>query len=151
MSWTETGVDLATRVRDAYQAYVVHLHAALDAAGYGDVRPSHASVFQYLEPDGSSLTDLARRAGLTRQAIWYLVNELERAGYVTRVGDPADRRRKLVTLTARGVAMSAVAREAVRQVEEQAIQRLGDTRAGDLRQLLDTLLGALRQPRGTLW
>lgn len=144
MSWSRTGVDLATRVRDVYQTYVRHLHRELAARGFSDVRPAHSSVFQYLDPGGTSLTDLAERAGLTRQAIWYLVNELEDAGYVHRVVDTTDRRRKLVRLTDRGAVMSRVARSAVTAVERAATRRLGRPAADDLRRQLDGLLDALR-------
>jgi DNA-binding MarR family transcriptional regulator len=40
--------------------------------------------------------ELARATGLTSGAITGLIDRLERAGYVTRDGDPADRRRVVV-------------------------------------------------------
>ena len=42
---------------------------------------------------------------MTRQAMNYLLGELERLGYLTRRDDPEDRRSKRVQLTERGHAL----------------------------------------------
>jgi DNA-binding MarR family transcriptional regulator len=46
-----------------------------------------------------SAGDLARHSSLTTGAITAVIDRLESAGYVQRVGDPADRRRVLVDVT----------------------------------------------------
>ncbi|WP_236062477.1 MarR family winged helix-turn-helix transcriptional regulator [Actinacidiphila acididurans] len=50
------------------------------------------------------ITDLAAIAGITQPSVTSLVSGLERAGYVERRGDPADRRVVLVALTPEGSA-----------------------------------------------
>src|SRR3954465_7333719 len=65
-------------------------------------KPKHSAVFAQLGPDGARLTDLAKRAAITPQAMGELVDELEQLGYVRREPDPADRRAKLVRLTRLG-------------------------------------------------
>ena len=58
-------------------------------------KPSHSAVFSHIKPEGSRLTDLARGANITPQAMGELVDELEAMDYVVRQPDPTDRRAKL--------------------------------------------------------
>src|SRR6476661_9371320 len=67
-------------------------------AGYPQ-KPAHSAVFAQISPEGSRLTDLARGANMSPQAMGELVDELESLGYVERRPHPADRRAKLITLT----------------------------------------------------
>jgi DNA-binding MarR family transcriptional regulator len=70
--------------------------------GHGVLRPSHGAVFQYLDDTGMTVSVLAERAQMTKQAMAELVQHLETHGYVVRVPDPSDRRAKLVQPTERG-------------------------------------------------
>ena len=54
-------------------------------------------------PSGATATELGRRLGVTKQAAGQMVDELVRLGYVVRGSDPADGRRRIVTLTPRGI------------------------------------------------
>ena len=54
-------------------------------------KPAHSAVFAQISPDGSRLTDLARRANMSPQAMGELVDELEELEYVVRRPDPTDR------------------------------------------------------------
>src|SRR5215210_5183089 len=85
-------------------AAVQKLFARLRERGFEHVREGHGCVFGFIDiENGSRLTDLAERAGLTKQAVGEAVTELERLGYLTRVPDPHDRRAKIIKLTERGV------------------------------------------------
>src|SRR5688500_18374427 len=98
------GVRMA-RVSDAHIARLL-LHALravqvtylelLAERGYPGVRPGHIPVFAGLDPDGTRVTDLAERGGMTRQMMGRLVRELERLGYVSTGTDPADQRAVIV-------------------------------------------------------
>ena len=81
-------------------------------AGYPQ-RPSHSAVFAQIKPEGSRLTELARGANMTPQAMGELVDELEGMGYVVRRPDPTDRRAKLIVLTDRGRACVAAGRRPI--------------------------------------
>src|SRR5262249_29884323 len=68
------------------------------------VRPAHTALFPHLDFEGIRLTDLARRAGITKQAAGQLVDDLVGAGMVERVRDPTDRRAKRIRFSRRGYA-----------------------------------------------
>jgi DNA-binding MarR family transcriptional regulator len=74
----------------------------MDAAGFGGLTRAHQAVFENLDRDGTRLTELAARAGITQQSMSELVLAIERVGYVERRTDPADRRARLVRLTPEG-------------------------------------------------
>jgi DNA-binding MarR family transcriptional regulator len=76
---------------------------ALAAAGY-DITLAQARVFQRIDQDGSRITDLAEAAVLTKQTVGFLVDQLQRAGYVERTPDPRDGRARLVRVAPRGAA-----------------------------------------------
>ena len=116
------------------------LRARLRAAGFDDGRPAHDAVFANVPPEGIRLTDLAERAGITKQAMSELVVDLERLGYVSRSKDPADGRARLITFTTRGWASVDAALDAFGAIEGELARRLGAERLRDLRHtLLDIL------------
>ena len=85
---------------------------------------------------GTRVSELARRAQITKQSMAELVAHLERHGYVERVPDPDDRRAKLVRATARGGAVYAIARAFVADLEAEWTAALGEERMRRLRELL---------------
>lgn len=103
-------------------------------------KPKHSAVFAQIEPDGSRLTDLARRANITPQAMGELVDELEELGYVSRQPDPTDRRAKLIVLTANGWAAVGAAKQTIVGLEARIDEILGEKGHRSLRQLLARLL-----------
>ena len=132
-------LNLAQLLRHSYEALVARLHGELARAGFGDIRPAHGCVFQYTEPDGSRLTDLARRAGLTKPTVVAAVNDLERLGYVERLADERDRRAKVVRLTARGAAAAAAGARIIGEIEQGWASQLGEPQARQLRRGLEQL------------
>lgn len=70
-------------------------------------KPSHSAVFAQIRPEGSRLSELARGANITAQAMGELVDELEALQCVVRRPDPTDRRAKLIVLTPKGHACIA--------------------------------------------
>jgi DNA-binding MarR family transcriptional regulator len=96
-------------------------------------------VFQYLDAEGTTVSTLAERAEMTKQAMGELVAHLEERGYVDRVPDPADRRAKLVRPTAKGRKVYAVVRELIPELEQQLVEVLGATRVQQLRRDLRTI------------
>src|SRR3954447_12855275 len=65
-------------------------------------RPSQRRVLSMIGTDGVRITDLAIRAGMTKQAVGEVVDSLEREGFATSERDPNDRRVRLVRRTPLG-------------------------------------------------
>jgi DNA-binding MarR family transcriptional regulator len=108
----------------------------LHERGFEDFDAAYLNVFQYPGPQGTRPSDLAARLRMSKQALNYLLGELERRGYLERRPDPDDLRSKRVALTQRGISAIAVIREAVGEVETAWAQQLGPKRFSQLRELL---------------
>jgi len=115
--------------------------AALRERGFDDLDAAHQNVFQYPGPEGARPSELAARLRISKQALNYLLGELERLGYLERRPDPDDLRSKRVALTARGGSAVGVIREAVGELEAEWAQQLGESRFEELRSLLQELSG----------
>ena len=108
----------------------------LHERGFDDLDTAHLNVFQYPGPQGARPSDLASRLRISKQALNYLLGELERLGYLERRPDPDDQRSKRIALTSRGVGAVSVIREAVEETEAAWSERLGPKRFAQLRRLL---------------
>ena len=108
----------------------------LHQRGFEDFDAAHLSIFQYPGPQNRRPSELAASLGMSKQALNYLLGQLERLGYLKRVPDPDDLRSKRVALTARGVSAVGVIREAVGEMETVWERRLGAKRFDQLRGLL---------------
>ncbi len=138
-----TETDLGRLLLEGHRALANELSDALEERGYPDARPGHAAVFMNIDRrSGTGLTELARRARMTKQGMMLIVDELENRGYVRRVPDPEDGRAKIVRLTARGRRYVAEARRVVAAIELRARRELGERRYEVLRSALDGLIGA---------
>lgn len=131
---------LAMHISTLFDALTGALHAALPAAGFPDIRPAHSiNLFRVIDAGGTRPGELARRAGITPQAMAEIVRYLEARGYAERVPDPADGRARIVRLTPRGRQASAVAARVFTGLEARWEQHLGQRRMAQLRQMLSEL------------
>jgi DNA-binding MarR family transcriptional regulator len=89
-----------------------------------------------LDPGGSRVADLARRARMSRQAMGELVDDLERLGYVERRPDASDGRAKLVVLTRKGESAAEQGIAAVVDLEARWATCLGADAARLFREAL---------------
>ena len=120
-----------------------HMLERLHERGFDDFDAAYLTVFQYPGPQGARPSELAARLRISKQALNYLLGELERLDYLERQPDPDDLRSKRVALTPRGTAAISVIREAVGEIETTWAQQLGPKRFAQLRKLLLEL----NQPR----
>ncbi len=67
-----------------------------DEMGVDTLRAAHTNLFPHIDMDGTRLTEIARRVGISKQAVGQLVDDLEEMGVVERIPDPKDGRAKLV-------------------------------------------------------
>ena len=134
---------LGVLLRGAFQGFLDELFARLAAEGFDDLRPAYSPVFQHLERGGTRIGVLAERAQMTNQSMGYLVDALERRGYVERRPDPGDRRAALVVITDRGREEIAAARRLIAEIEREWEQRIGSERMVALREALEALPASL--------
>jgi DNA-binding MarR family transcriptional regulator len=125
----------------AAQLATEEFYGAMREHGYDDIRPAHGCVFGHIEPEGSRLTDLATRAGFTKQTVGEVTTDLEHMGYVERVPDPEDRRAKIIRLTERGQAAQARGLRLIADTEARWERRYGKARVAELRALLEEVVG----------
>jgi DNA-binding MarR family transcriptional regulator len=126
-------------LRRPWEAVRGRMLERLHEHGYDDLDAAHLTVFQYPGPQGARPSELAARLRMSKQAVNYLLGELERLGYLERRPDADDLRSKRVALTPRGVAAVGVIRDAVDEVEERWARQLGAERFDELRTLLAEL------------
>ena len=126
------------------QHYSQDIHAALQEAGFGDIRPTHANVFPFVPPDGITVSELAELARVRKQTMAQAVDQLERMGYVERRANPHDRRSRLVFLTERGAAVKPVTHATATRVEERWAELSSPEELEALRASLLHLLTELR-------
>ena len=112
---------------------------ALRAAGYHDITTAQMKIVQRIGPGGTRLTELAEQAQVTKQTAGFLVDQLEKAGWVERVPDPTDKRARLVRISGRGEEALPVAAAAVAEVEDEWAAHLGKRQMAQLRQILGKL------------
>jgi DNA-binding MarR family transcriptional regulator len=151
---TELGTSTATPpppligalLRMPFEAVRERMLAGLHERGFSDVVAAHLDVFQYPGPEMQRPLDLAKHARMTKQAMNYLLGQLERLGYLMRRQDAEDQRFKRVHLTERGQAAVQAIRDIVLEVEADWEQQLGPGRVAELRDLLEQLNAKTTQP-----
>lgn len=139
---TTRRLDLARQLSLLAKAMDIAVERRLNRLGYDQVRPGHRAVLLDLGREGARSTELALRAGMTRQSMGELVADLEALGYVERQPDAGDRRARIVLPTGQGLIFIAQARRAVAEVEADAARRLGRERFIQLGQSLADLAAA---------
>lgn len=131
-----SGVELALRLLAAFRGLIDDLHAELAQRGHPDARPVHGFALHAIGPAGATAVELGERLGVSKQAAGKTVDALEERGYVRRDTDPADARRKIVTVTARGHDLLALSAE--------IFGRLRDRRAAGIGEAMPAFEAALR-------
>jgi DNA-binding MarR family transcriptional regulator len=140
------GFELPLLLFAGFRALVDQLHAELARQGHAEARPVHGFALQAVGVDGATASEVGRRLGVSKQAAGKTVDRLERLGYVERVEDRADARRKLVRLTPLGVDLLARSATIFDDLRAEWVRVLGARRVRDLEQALRAVVppGAMR-------
>src|ERR1700761_7171355 len=117
----------------------------LHERGFTDLVAAHVDVWRYPGPENQRPLDLAIQTRMTKQALNYLLGQLEQLGYLTRETDSNDQRSKRIRLTPKGRAATKAIYEIVQDVENEWEQQLGPRKFAQLRRLL-TELNAIVTP-----
>src|SRR5581483_991462 len=104
-----------------------------------DLRPAHGFALQAIGLGGATATEAGRRLGISKQAAGKTIDRLEELGYVHRSGDDADRRRKLVRLSPRGVAVLELSAMIFNDIRSRWAAALGAARLAELKAALRTM------------
>lgn len=104
--------------------------------GHREIRYSHINLTRNLDISGTITTELARRAGMTKQAMGEIVEQCEQLGLVERIKDTRDARAKIVRFTKLGMQWLEAFHIALTKAEDEMRQELGYLRT-------DAILSAL--------
>jgi len=124
----------------AHRAYSVRAIAKLRERGYTGLNLEHTSLLANLDLEGTNISTLATRTGITKQSMGQLVAELEQQGFLERVSDPADKRASLVKFTERGWDFLRDAHELKLELDAEYSNLLGKERLEELYSLLAELV-----------
>ena len=145
---------LLRAVRSVQATYIERLQQR----GHPGLRTGHIPVLAGLAPDspdtdgdtdggadqpaggGTRITDLANRAGMTRQMMGRLVRELEALGYLATATHPDDQRAVVVTMTEQGNAIRAEAAEVIAELEADYAVLLHDPGLANLKGALQAVI-----------
>lgn len=119
------------------------LRRAAARPGHPRLRRSHASLFPHIDLEGTRITELAERLGVSKQAVSQLVDDLEHMGVLARVPDPDDARAKRVVFTALGRSGLLDGLEVLGSVEHELAARVGAREMEQLKKTLTSVLGVV--------
>jgi DNA-binding MarR family transcriptional regulator len=136
MSQKEPSPLIGALLRVPAQTIHRRLIADLNKAGFEDLRLPHMPVLSYPGPDGYRPSELAERAGISKQAMNQLLQSLDQLGYVRRSNDTEDGRARVVNWTERGKAAWDKELEILGKIENDYRATLGDEDFDRLKELL---------------
>lgn len=119
-----------------------HVVDELQARGYAGIRATHTTLLSNMDLAGSTVTQAADRAGVTKQAMGRLAAELEQAGYLTVADDPHDARVKVLRLTRNGRKLMLESLKVMADLEAGYGTAIGRTRFANLRTSLQGFIEA---------
>ncbi|MGZ4722910.1 MAG: MarR family winged helix-turn-helix transcriptional regulator [Ilumatobacteraceae bacterium] len=125
-------------LRDVWGHFNSELIAGVTAR-YPDATAATNEVMLLIDGDGTTVSELARRAGVTKQAMAETVQALEARRFVIRHPSPSDRRARLVILTDDGWAAMRVGLEIVTEMHDRWSDLLGHSKMAQLVNLLEQL------------
>ena len=108
----------------------------MNERGHVETRIALLSLTRNLDVEGTRLTELARRASMSKQAMGELVDQCSELGLVDRMADPADGRARIVKFTRAGLVWLNAFRDAVDVAEREMRAELGKA-------TMDTILKGL--------
>jgi DNA-binding MarR family transcriptional regulator len=118
--------NIGRRLNEAVRIFESRVVDLLREKGHDELSLAHINLTRNLDDEGTRLSELARRAAVSKQSMSELVDQVERHGLVKRRPDPDDGRAKLVCFTEAGFAWLESFRECLEQAEREMRGELGD-------------------------
>ncbi|MEH1129876.1 MarR family winged helix-turn-helix transcriptional regulator [Micromonospora sp. CPCC 206061] len=134
------GFELPLLLFAGFRSLIDQLHTELAERGHPDVRPAYGFAMQAIGVRGATASEIGRRLGVSKQAAGKTVDRLAGLGYVERVDDPQDARRKLIRLTPRGTDALVQSAEIFDRLRARWVDKLGADRVAQLESSLRTVV-----------
>ncbi|MGF9762421.1 transcriptional regulator [Microvirga sp. 0TCS3.31] len=116
-------------MRITWQHVRNELLQAIHEAGFAEFQDAHFAIFSFPLPDGVRPSEIARQKNMSRQAINYLLVQLEGLGYVERrTVEQGDADRRLVYLTDAGWQIAEAMFGCLRRLQGEWAQEVGRER-----------------------
>jgi len=93
--------------------------------GHSDLTNAHLTFFCHLNCGVTQASEVARRMGISRQAVYKVTQELQRLGALELQEDPENKRRKIICMTDLGERIALDARVALEEVEQHLKETIG--------------------------
>jgi DNA-binding MarR family transcriptional regulator len=107
------------------------------------LRRAHTSLLPHIALEGTRITDISERLGISKQAVSQLVDDLEALEVVARIPDPEDARARRVVFTERGRAGLLEGLRVLSDLERELSRQIGKARMANLREALLLVLDRL--------
>jgi DNA-binding MarR family transcriptional regulator len=133
---TESAPNLPLLLAGAKRWFDDALTASMRAAGEQPLTSAQGQVFAFLDAEGTTVAELARRLGVTRQTAHQAVRGLLALGLLEQVPDPASARNRLIRITAEGARVHRRAQATLTVIEGALADRIGAEAAAALRHAL---------------
>jgi DNA-binding MarR family transcriptional regulator len=138
------GASLAQILFRAARLYNEHAIARVQER-VPDARLAYTQLLPHIDLDGTRQIEVARRAGISKQAVGQLVDELVALGLLSREPDPRDGRAQLVRFTDQGLTQLIAGFDVLDGLESELTEQLGTPTIERLRRDLAELLRTIEQ------
>jgi DNA-binding MarR family transcriptional regulator len=122
-SWRRDNI--GRRMNEAVRLFEARIVEHLRLNGHDELSVAHINLTRNLDEDGTRLTELARRASMTKQSMSELVDQVERTGLIEKKRDPTDGRAKLVCFTDKGLIWLEAFHRSLEVAETEMREELG--------------------------
>jgi DNA-binding MarR family transcriptional regulator len=133
---------------DSTRRFQEKVLSLVNSKGYPEIRIAHLAVTRHIDVNGSRIADLAIRAGVTKQSIGEMIDQLQAMGLVTRHAAADDRRAKIVVFSHQGRKLLGVIRNAVAACERDFSDCVGGSAARQVREALNAYCFSDECPSG---
>jgi DNA-binding MarR family transcriptional regulator len=124
-----------------FRAFEDDLIRRLETEGHSDVTPADLNVLRFVRPTGSTSIEIAKLAGVTKQAIAKSIATIEAKGYIKRQPNSEDARSHFVIFTPKGKRLLNTCIAAISKIESVYEAKIGKKTFADLKLALTQLIG----------
>lgn len=126
-------------------ANVKMLAAMREALELPGLNKTHLDLFAYIDPDGTTISEIARRKGVSKQAISKLVQDLQEMGFLETRENPDDFRSKLVSFNLHADSAMRRGFGVLHTIDRELCEQIGKSRYEALLQGMQCVIQALEK------